>query len=510
MMKRKTIKKWTLGIILIGITVSIVSWIGIKSQINHHLGKKTERVNTSKFNIISEPLAIKNISTLVPDCSQMLDSMTVLINDGKIINVGKDINITSDYKIVDGTGKFLIPGLVDTHVHLHESKNDLLLFLANGVTHISEMFGNETHLKWRNEAEKGALSPKIFVATRKVGSQKGLMRKIKSRYFGSQVNFTSPKNARKAVRAFRDEGYDAIKLSTFLNENIYNALTDEAKKQNIPTVGHLTSKVGLKGLQTSGQSQLAHIEEITKNTMRDFGGMDSSNTEEYLAYLRKNANANAIKLKEIDMVVSSTVFIIESIPKQNFDITNFLKTIELTYQNPGEIEGSNFSKGWLPGNNSYENMDIKDDIELTEKHKLFWKTYVTAIHIMAKALIDNGVTITTGTDSNTAGVVAGFSLHDEFESLYNCGMTNSQILYAATVAPAKWMQSNAGKIKANYRAHLIILDKNPLEDIKNTRTINSVIFNGKLLDRKALNNLLQSVKEANNKSRKISIDNYRN
>ena len=439
----------------------------------------------------------------------MLDSLTVLIKDNKIMQVTKEASIPNEYRIIDGTGQYLIPGLVDTHAHLHNSKNDLLLFLANGVTHISEMFGQERHLKWRKEAQNGALSPNIFVATRKVGSQKGFMRKIRS-WFGSQSNYDTPNKARKAVREYKEQGYDAIKLSTFLNAKIYDALTDEAKKQNIPTIGHLTSKVSLKGLYTSGQSQLAHIEEITKSTMVDFGGLNSENTKEYLTYLKKNANQIAIKLKERGIVVSSTVWIIESIPKQNFDIENFLKTIALEYQNPGEIEGSKLAKGWLPGNNSYENMDIKNDLELIKKHKLFWKAYVDAIHIMTKALVDNGVTIITGTDSNTAGVIAGFSLHDEFESLYKCGMTNGQILYAATVAPAQWMQSNAGKIETGYRADLVLLDKNPLENIKNTKTINAVITNGKFLNRTTLDKILQSIKDANNKSRKISIKKYIN
>lgn len=505
---KSSIKKWVIGILIILTVLISVSFIVIKSEINHHSGSKTELVDASQFNVSQFPLAITNVSVLSLDCNSMIDSTTVLIREGKIVSVGKDVIITKDYRTINATGQFLIPGLVDTHAHLHDSKNDLLLFLANGVTHISEMFGQERHLKWRKEAENGALSPKIFVATRKLGSQKGLIRKIKSRYFGSQTNYTKPDKARKAIRKYKEEGYDAIKLSTFLNAEIYRALTDEAKKQDIATIGHLTSEVGLKGVYTSGQSQLAHIEEITKSTMHDFGGLNSSNTKEYITYLKKKANEIAIKLKEIDIVVSSTIWIIESIPKQNFDIENFLKTVALEYQNPGEIEGSKFAKGWLPGNNSYENLNIKNDLELIKKHKLFWKTYVTAIHIMTKALIDNEVIIVTGTDSNTAGVVAGFSLHDEFESLYSCGMTNSQILYATTTAPAKWMKSNTGKIETGYRADLVLLNKNPLEDIKNTKTINAVITNGKFLSRTTLNSMLQSVKEANNRSRKKSIDEF--
>ena len=208
--------------------------------------------------------------------------------------------------------------------------------------------------------------------------------------------------------------------------------------------------------------------------------------------------------------MASTISIIESLPKQNFDIVNFLKSIELEYENPGLIEGSKLAKGWLPGNNSYENMEIKDAPELIRKSKIFWKTYVEAYYIMTKALMRNGVTITAGTDANVTGVVPGFSLHNELESLSTVGMSNSKILYAATIAPAEWMQVNTGKIEIGYDADLVLLEKNPLVDIKNTRTINTVIVNGKLLNRNELDKMLQSVKEVNNRSRKINIDKFIN
>ncbi|GAA0732637.1 amidohydrolase family protein [Aquimarina litoralis] len=508
-MKKTSIKKIVICTFLIFIMLSIVSCFGVKSQIKHHIGEKTELVNPTIFKTYSGPIAIKGASVLSTDCTKMLDSLTILIKDNKITEIGKDLNITDEYKIIDATGQYLIPGLTDTHAHLQGSKNDLLLYLANGVTHISEMFGREDHLKWRKEAENGALSPKIYVASRKVGSQKGIMRKIRS-WFGSQHNYTTTRSARNAVSKYKKQGYDAIKISSFLDADIYKVLIDEAKKQKTPTIGHLPYDVGLKKLYNSGQSQLAHIEEITKSTMLDFGGLSSRNANEYLAYLKKNADDIAIKLKQNNIVVSSTVWIIESIPKQNFDIENFLKNIKLEYQNPGQIEGSKFAKGWLPGNNSYENMDIKNDPELTKKHQLYWKAYVEAIYIMGQALVRNDVSIIAGTDSNTAGVVAGFSLHDELESLKKIGMTNSQILHAATVTPAQWMQSNGGKINVGYRADLVLLEKNPLEEIKNTRTINAVIANGKLIDRTELNKMLLSIKNANNRSRKVSIDKFIN
>jgi len=508
-MKHTVIKKWIIATLLTLITLVTVAIIGIKLQINQHIGAKTEKVDPSIFNIHSSPLAVTNVNVLSADCTKMLDSTTVLIKDNIIMRVAKNAIIPSEYKIVDGTGKYLIPGLNDTHVHLKNSKNDLLLYLANGITGVAEMFGSERHLKWREEAKEGSLSPYMYVSTVKIASKKGLMPKIES-WFGARKNYTTVKKARNAIRNFKKQEYDAIKLSGNSESKIYYALVDEAKKQNIPIIGHLTPAVGLDDFYTRGQSQLAHVEEITKKTEADFGGLYHDNAEEYLDYLNQISDSIAIKLKENNIVVSSTIWLMESLPKQKFHLDSFIKEIELSYVNPGLVEGSQMAQGWLPGNNSYENLDIKNNLEKSKKSQFYWKTYVKAIHIMTKALIKNDVTIVTGTDANTTGVVPGFSLHDEFKSLYNCGMTNSQILYAATVAPAKWMQKNTGKIEIGHRADLVLLEKNPLEDIENTRTINAVITNGKLLDRTVIDEILQSIKDANNRSRKININRFIN
>lgn len=148
---------------------------------------------------------------------------------------------------------------------------------------------------------------------------------------------------------------------------------------------------------------------------------------------------------------------------------NFLKTIELEYENPGVIEGSVFASGWLPGSNRYESQVRDLSTEDREISRQFTDEYVQAIYIMTKALVDNDVILLAGSDSNTAGTIAGFSMHDEFQSLSNAGLSNSQILHSATLAPSKWMGFNSGQIAEGMRADLVILDNNPLLDIKNTR-----------------------------------------
>lgn len=508
-MKRKSIKKWTLGIFGVLVIVSLASCFGVKSQIDHQQGKNTEVINSSIFKTSSSPVAIKNVHVLSPDCTKILDGFTVMVKNGKIVTVAKDVNISSEYKIIDGTGQYLIPGLIDTHIHLKKSKNDLLLYLANGVTAIGEMTGNEQHLEWSHESEKGALSPYIYVSSNKLGSTKGLKAKIKS-WFAGRKNYTTVKKARKAVRKYKEQGYDAIKLSTHLEPKIYHAIVDEAKKQNIPTIGHLSLSVGLENFYTSGQSQLAHVEEIIKNTMEDYTGIVYNTPNEYLNYLNENSDSIAMKLKKNNIAVSSTIWLIESLPRQKFDIENFLKTIKLEYANPGLVEGSRMGKGWLPGNNSYENLEIKNDPETSKKVLTFWNTYVKANQIMVKALIKHNVTLLAGTDANVTGAVPGFSLHDELESLNKAGLTTAQVLHSATTTSAKWMQVNAGKIEVGSRADLVLLAENPLEDIKNTRTINAVIANGKFLDRVTLDQILQAIKDTNNRNRRISIDAFIN
>lgn len=214
------------------------------------------------------------------------------------------------------------------------------------------------------------------------------------------------------------------------------------------------------------------------------------------------------KLHENNISVTSTVWLCESFSSQRFDLKAKLKEIELQYVNSKIIEGTPLYKlGWLPGENGYE-YDGKDDDKAKKLSKTFWNTYAEAIHIMTKALVDNKVTIMAGTDANVATVVPGFSLHNELESLSKTGMTNSQALYAATVAPANWMKRNTGKIETGYKADLVLLTKNPLENISNTKTIEYVFFDKYRIDKIQIRNILKAIKEANDQNRNVNIDEY--
>lgn len=128
---------------------------------------------------------------------------------------------------------------------------------------------------------------------------------------------------------------------------------------------------------------------------------------------------------------------------------------------------------------------------------------------VTQALVRHKVSITAGTDAlGACGMTAGFSLHKELETLNALGMTNSQVLRSATLVPAKWMNRKKGVIKAGFVADLLLLDHNPLEDIRHTRSIHAVISKGTVFDRQELDKMMAAVESANQNSRHIGIDAY--
>ncbi|MFT4749331.1 MAG: imidazolonepropionase-like amidohydrolase [Pseudohongiellaceae bacterium] len=497
-------------LVLLLITVTTVSCVWVNRQMKMKAGGYTDVVDRTQFKVESGPILITNVSVLSADGESMIVDQSVFLDNGEISKIAIDIPVSempNNLLTINGTGKFLIPGLMDGHIHLDRRANDLLLYFANGITHVRDMGGTEFMLEMREQENNGYVGPDMYIASEKFYSDPGLTGVFRE-WTRTRINISKPDQVDGEIERLAQHGYDAVKIGGFTSDEIHKALLEASKKYELAVVGHLHISKGLDGLWEGGQSELAHVEEITKAMIIEFGGYGSENASDFLAYVNAHADEVASKLRDHGIAVTSTIWLMESLPRQKFELELALKEIgsNLRYVGPGNLEGTRLAKGWLPGNNSYQLPDeIESDPIAKAQSRVFWDTYVKAIHDMTSALVRNNAVLMAGTDTGTSIVVSGFSLHDELESLAAAGLSNSEALRSATATPGDWLNENTGRVVPSYRANLLLLNSNPLENIGSTRSIEAVIKDGEFYDREQLDAMLDAVIEANDKARSKSI-----
>lgn len=506
-LKFKKIFKWFALILLF--TTPITLYLSY-TEVNRLWGAYTEKVDPYQFRRSQADVAIIHVNTLSRDNSRMIPNQTVLLHKGVIVNQGSDVIVPNGYEVIDGTGQYLIPGLIDSHVHLWQSPNDLLLYLANGVTHVKELNGSEDHLQWKHEINQGRPGPDMFVASRRhnsTGFFKGWFDRLTAKI--NPVNETD--NVEADLLALIDQGFDAIKVYTFLSKTHFLAFSAAAKKHDFQILGHLPFSMKLDEIWGTELREIAHVEELVKVLIREFGGLQSKQAAAFLDHVRNRSDEIASQLIKHDMTVQTTLALVEGFPPIKADIHEVLSDVELSYVNPGIAESTHPSiraMGWLPDVNIYR---LPDDYpeERRAGNQLYWKTYAEANRILIRAMAQQGVKLLAATDANVPVMVPGFSLHSELLSLQKAGMTAANVLKAATQAPADAMKLTTGQIAVGYQADLLLLNNNPLIDIKHTQDINAVINNGRVYDRNTLDQILAAVKTANDNSRTEDIDIYK-
>lgn len=524
-MRMSTLKKWgfRIGGVIAGLVLlaAVALFVLTNRTVNRIYGGETQIVDPGQFQVDSQPIAITRVSVLSPDGTEMLADRTVLIRDGKIASISRGDDVPQGVSLIDGNGKFMIPGLVDSHVHLQRSPNDLLLYVANGVTQIRSMGGSDSDLELREEINNGRIGPRLYVSSPSMNSAEGfsaagpipawIPESVVIWFIENVYNTHSTASAEEAendARLFIERGYDGIKLYGFLNTESYRAILDVAEELKVPTVGHLPDTMPLSELRITHVGEIAHIEELVKALLNEFGSFNSQGGRAFLEFVESRKDEIAADLVANDIAVHSTLRFSESIGDQVFDLEAAIADTPLEYANPGIVEGSApLEFGWLPGNNKFEAY-AGDTPEEIASNRGFWVAREEAHRILLRAMVEAGVTTLAGTDANGWLSVPGFSLHDELRSLHRAGMTTAQALHAATAAPAGRIDSNAGVLDVGRRADLVLLDRNPLVDIENTSTIDAVVLNGRFLDRVRLDAMLDAVKAANAASRSFDLSLY--
>jgi Amidohydrolase family len=435
--------------------------------------------------------------------AEMARDMTVTIADGRISDLQASGTSAppSSARVIDATNKFLIPGLWDMHVHWYDARL-LGLFLANGVTGIRVMWGMPLHLEWRANFNASTLAgPRMFIASAIFDGPNPV--------WPRSTVMSDAAQAKAAVAAAKQNGYDFIKVYNRLSRDAYFAIAEESARQGLSFAGHVPNAVTAGEASDAHQKSIEHLTGILSSVssaeaevrkraaeVSTAGNAAVGISAESRAALRElqelilatydaeKASALYARFVRNGTWMCPTLVVLRS--GASLDDPSFVADPRLKYMPPA------IRTSWDPANAPFSKTKTAADYEVGRR--TLRKQY-EVVGAMNRA----GVRIIAGTDVLNPFVFPGFSLHDELALLVEAGMTPAQALRAATGGAAEFMGRNdVGMVKRGNLADLVLLDASPLENIRNTTRIAAVVTNGRLYDRAALDRLLADAEKVAN------------
>lgn len=458
------------------------------------------------FAIAQPVLAITHVTLIDGTGRAPLNDQTLIVEGETLAYVGKssEASIPRGAKVIDGKGKFVIPGLWDMHTHLDdpellelkptktEKELQLPLMVVNGVTGVRDMGGDlDLFKEWRARIKAGKLiGPRLYFTGPLVDGPEPM--------WPASVAVKDEAEARTAVRVLKKRGADLIKVYSLLRRDSFFALADECKKENIPFAGHVPTQVQNTEAVEAGMRSIEHllqldreladpaqVDELRKNAPKgltrtqQFKGMreiyekafSESKLQELLALLKKHKTW-----------VTPTLNVV--VRNATFDATDKAMLGRAQYE-PAYIR-----EWWNPD----VNVHLKEaDPDLNQGQLVTLRIYQRIVRAMKEA----GVPILVGSDmGGNPHCFAGWGVHDEMALLVETGLTPMDAIVAATSEPCRFLgiDQKLGTLQKGKLADLVLLDEDPLTDIRNVQKIRAVVQNGRLFSRVALDGLLDTAK----------------
>ncbi|MEO5977065.1 MAG: amidohydrolase family protein [Chryseolinea sp.] len=416
-------------------------------------------------------LIISNVNIIDVRKGGIIQAMDVIINGDTITQIVKHGGtFTHNSKVIDGTDKYLIPGLWDMHAHdWFAYKEFTPMLLANGVTGVREMFGELDRVKEiKDSLATGKLDgPRIISSGQIIDGSPAAWQ--------GSVEVTSGEQGRVLVRKQLAEGADFIKVYSLLNKDVYQSIAGECKKLNVSMSGHIPIKVKLEEAISSGHQSAEHFFGILEycSSKRDsfytslqnekFKGFEMDKFTSRLKFITDTFDSSRVKplvelLQNNNMWMTPTSVVNRSAAFLN-DST-FTNDKRIIYM-PAFI-----TEMWTRSKRSKEDFDVER------------KWYKLGLSIM-KRMVNGNVKFLAGTDFGNPYVFPGFSLHDELEIyVRDAGFTPLQSLQTATINPAIFLRSRGGVVEEGKSADLVLLSANPLDEITNTKLVDGIVLRG--------------------------------
>ena len=434
------------------------------------------------------PLVIENVTIIDVTGAPAQTHRTVIVQDSHIQGIYESKHALKGAIHINGTGKFLIPGLWDMHVHTvfgdwfpHSKEIALPLFIANGITGVRDMGGELDVLQqWRKEIAAGTLlGPRMVIG--------GPMLDGPHPRFPSSVAITTPEDGRRTVDDLKRRGVDFIKLQSLIPRDAVFAIADEARKQGIPFVGHVPDAVRASEASNAGQKSFEHLIGIFEGS--------SPLEDEFI----KGPKTETKFLATYDPALASKLFALLA-KNQTWQCPTLVwerggNLIEETYfadSRAKYVPAYWKDVTWKRFTDQVIHEFNVDDLDTRRR-------FVAKELEVVKAMHDAGIPFLAGTDTASGVYIfPGYSLHQELQRFVAAGFTPLEALQTATLNPATFLgiTDSFGTVEKGKVADLLLLDANPLDDIRNTQKIAAVIVNGRYLSHDDLDKLLTGIEAA--------------
>ena len=415
------------------------------------------------MSVRAETTAIVNVNVIPMIDDRVLAQQTVLVSGDRVTAIGDvdDIAVPAGASVLDGTDRYLMPGLTEMHAHVtgtadRDIERLFSLFLANGVTTIRGMLGRPSHLRLRSELAAGRiLGPRLVTS-------------------GPSLNGNSvdgPSDGARKVREQHAAGYDFVKIHPGLSAPEFDAIADEANRLNMPFAGHVPVAVGLDGALRKGIATIDHLDgymaallPANVDPSGGYGGFFDVMLADDVDRGGVGALVEATVAAGVANVPTQSLFEFRVSRESATDIANrpemaFVSedTLQQWVQSKARLVAE---RGFDPGT-AAEATAIRREL-IGELHRA-------------------GGRILLGSDAPQVFNVPGFSLHRELELMVASGLSPYEALRTGTVAPAEFFGIDAGTVEAGRIADLVLLDANPLADIANSRRVHGVFVKGRWL-----------------------------
>ncbi len=417
-----------------------------------------------------------NVVTTVPAVT-IEKKEAVVIRDNKIYKIGSH-RPSSKATIIDGTDKYLMPGLTEMHAHIPVVtegndtllKETLFLYLSQGITNIRGMLGDPFHLELKKSiASNEILSPRVYTSSPSMNGN----------------SIPTVEEARDKVVQYKNDGYDFLKIHPGIKLEVWDEVEKTAKSAGIPYSGHVPVLVGIRRALDAQYGTVDHLDGFLEGLVPSSADV-APDANGFFGY-------NFTDLVDLTMIPGLVKAAKENnvavVPTQSLFTRWFSPTDPAIMLNEPEMK-------YMPAQTRYTWRQSKsrliNDSTYTEDQ---WKRYIRVRTLILQEIDKQNVTILAGSDAPQVMNVPGFSLHHEMNDMHDAGISTEKIIMSATSNPAAFFSASDvyGNIDEGLSADLILINKNPVSNIKNMSSIEAVIVRGTLLDRSTIDHRLEEI-----------------